>query len=239
MSGAMPLAGEEEYALRVCEAGAVPAYEAVHRVGATGRRSGSKLLAVGSGIILALALVSSFLLSAERPLGRVTGAPSARDISEATLSLSIGKSPAAKLGAPAPTQLNGVPGDYGSLRKVPEEGYNIFDPHYSHDGVPHTISGGTSNGVFTGHSGPSVRGGPLTFGPNTYWNVFNPDGSPDRGPCNPVRHVHTKYAYVTTHIHAQTCMQACQLLEFMTALFQSPPPPATPSLEMHSINTHL
>jgi len=66
----------------------------------------------------------------------------------------------------------------------PEQGYNIFDPHYSEDGVPKSYPGGTVSNAFTGHS-KGVAGGPLSFGPNTYWNVFDPNGSPDLGPCDP------------------------------------------------------
>jgi hypothetical protein len=216
-SGGMPNAGEEEYALRVCETGAVPAYEAVHRMGGSGRLTVIKqLLAAGAGLV-ALALVGAVLLSADRNQA-MTGAPSARAVSEAAASLSIGKAPAVIPGDTAPTELSGAPGDYGSLRNVPEEGYNIFDPHYSHDGVPNSHPGGTTNGVFTGHSGPSSRGGPLTFGPNTYWNVFNPDGSPDRGPCDPVNTC--AYACVCKCLRANmhTHVQACAHLVLMTAL---------------------
>ena len=57
---------------------------------------------------------------------------------------------------------------------------------FSNDGVP-PGPGGTT-GAFTGHSMGS-KGGPLTFGAGTYFNVFYPEGGTDRGgPCDPGTH---------------------------------------------------
>ena len=72
-----------------------------------------------------------------------------------------------------------------SLDAVRHQDYNIFNTHFSEDGVP-PGHGGTT-GVFTGHS-MGAKGGPLTIGEGTYFNVFDPDGASDSGPCDPGQH---------------------------------------------------
>ena len=48
---------------------------------------------------------------------------------------------------------------------------SIYNPHFSHDGVPPNVVGGTKGGVFTGtHHSP--KGCPLTLGSGTYTNIF-------------------------------------------------------------------
>lgn len=57
---------------------------------------------------------------------------------------------------------------------------------FSNDGVP-PGPGGTT-GSFSGHSMGS-KGGPLTLGAGTYFDVFNPGGDMDAGgPCDPGTH---------------------------------------------------
>ena len=57
---------------------------------------------------------------------------------------------------------------------------------FSNDGVP-PGPGGTT-GAFSGHSMGS-KGGPLTLGAGTYFDVFNPGGDMDAGgPCDPGTH---------------------------------------------------
>jgi len=69
-----------------------------------------------------------------------------------------------------------------SLDAVRHQDHNIFTNHFSEDGAP-----GVTTGVFTGHS-MGAKGGPLTFGEGTYYNVFDPDGQSDSGPCDPGTH---------------------------------------------------
>ena len=74
-----------------------------------------------------------------------------------------------------------------------QHGRSIYAPHFSEDGVPPGPGGyddrsnGHTTGVFTGHS-MGAKGGPLTFGEGTYYNVFDPDGQSDSGPCDPGQH---------------------------------------------------
>lgn len=168
---------EEEYhALRVCEGSAFEAQ--VVRSQRAGR--GRALLAAGAAFF-ALGLLGAVLLAAERDSAR-DGQPAAREVSEAVAALRMGKAPSAAAGVVVGAQsLQGTP---GVIPPPPEQGYNIFDPHYSEDGVPKSYPGGTVSNAFTGHS-KGAAGGPLSFGPNTYWNVFDPNGSPDLGPCDP------------------------------------------------------
>ena len=177
---------EETVALNVCDAGAVPQYEAV----VVARAAAGRRKAAAAGVaILALALTATVLLGAER-YAVPAGPPS---VADAVASLRIGEpagavSGAQELGAATPEVNIFKVSPPGTLPPPPPGNppeYNIFDPHYSKDGVPKSVSGGTPKGSFTGHSGPSAVGGPLTFGPNTYWNVFDPNGSPDMGPCDP------------------------------------------------------
>jgi len=167
---------EEEFALRVGD-GVAPnphSYEAIHYSrSARGSRS-SKVLAA---IVLGVA-VGCVLLSADR-YQQVAGLPARRAVSEAAALLRMGK-----IHEPTKSQSLQFAGVPGMLAPPPPGGYNVFDPHYSEDGVPSDHSGGTKKSVFTGHTA-GTEGGPLTFGPNTYWNVFDPNGSPDLGPCDP------------------------------------------------------
>ena len=167
---------EEDYhALRVCEGSAFEAQ--VVRSQRAGR--GRALFAAGA--FCALGLLGAVMLAAERDSAR-DGPPAARAVSEAAAALRMGKAPSAAAGVVAGAQsLQGTP---GVNPPPPEQGYNIFDPHYSEDGVPKSYPGGTVSNAFTGHS-KGAAGGPLSFGPNTYWNVFDPNGSPDLGPCDP------------------------------------------------------
>lgn len=159
-ASAMAHRPEDECALRVCDGGAPTAYEAVQIV-RSARSSRSKALAATG--LSALAIVGTILLSTGRYQSRVVGPPAARAVSEAAASLSIGIAPkvAAAPGKVAGAQaLQGVP---GVLTPPPPIGYNIFDPHYSQDGVGPDHPGGTENNVFTGHT-VGTEGGPLTFG---------------------------------------------------------------------------
>ena len=167
---------EEDYhALRVREGSAFEAQ--VVRSQRAGR--GRALFAAGA--FCTLGLLGAVLLAAERDSAH-NGPPAARAVSEAAAALRMGKAPSAAAGVVAGAQsLQGTP---GVNPPPPEQGYNIFDPHYSEDGVPKSYPGGTVSNAFTGHS-KGVAGGPLSFGPNTYWNVFDPNGSPDLGPCDP------------------------------------------------------
>ena len=167
---------EEDYhALRVREGSAFEAQ--VVRSQRAGR--GRALFAAGA--FCTLGLLGAVLLAAERDSAH-NGPPAARAVSEAAAALRMGKAPSAAAGVVAGAQsLQGTP---GVNPPPPEQGYNIFDPHYSEDGVPKSYPGGTVSNAFTGHS-KGVAGGPLSFGPNTYWNVFDPNGSPDQGPCDP------------------------------------------------------
>jgi hypothetical protein len=167
---------EEDYhALRVREGSAFEAQ--VLRSQRAGR--GRALFAAGA--FCTLGLLGAVLLAAERDSAH-NGPPAARAVSEAAAALRMGKAPSAAAGVVAGAQsLQGTP---GVNPPPPEQGYNIFDPHYSEDGVPKSYPGGTVSNAFTGHS-KGVAGGPLSFGPNTYWNVFDPNGSPDLGPCDP------------------------------------------------------
>ena len=166
---------EEEFAVRVGD-GVAPnphSYEAIHYSrSARGSRS-SKVLAVVLGVA-----VGCVLLSADR-YQQVAGPPAGRAVSEAAASLHMGK-----IHEPTKSQSLQFAGVPGMLAPPPPGGYNVFDPHYSEDGVPPDHLGGTEKGAFTGHTA-GTEGGPLTFGPNTYWNVFDPNGSPDLGPCDP------------------------------------------------------
>ena len=117
-------------------------------------------------------------------------------VSAAAKSLSVGKVPSAALAKNPASALLGATHWAKQIQKLawdrpvpvpppgtivppPPGGYNVFDPHYSHDG-PLSVT----TGVFTGHSMGS-KGGPLTFGDHTYKNVFDPTGGSDMGPCDP------------------------------------------------------
>ena len=155
---------EEEFPLQVREGGDAHAYEAVHVVRAD-RGSRRKLQAafVLAVLVAALALTASRNQTAANP-------PSPHAISESATSLSMGKMKAAKMQSldvdGTTVHYQGAPGEYSPPS---ESGYNIFDPHYSDDGVPNSYGpGGTRSGAFSGHS-HGVDGGALTFGKNTFW----------------------------------------------------------------------
>ena len=160
--------GDEQCALRVFEDGGdFRTYEAVHVVRSA--KSGRAKWMLAAAAVVMCAVAATVLVSMNKD--------EAGGSALATL----------RIGAPAKIahdvqSLQAAPP--GVLAPPPPGGYNIFDPHYSQDGVPNDIPGGTSASSFTGHSHGSA-GGPLTFGKNTYWNVFDPNGAPGMGPCDP------------------------------------------------------
>jgi len=161
---------------------AMPAYEAVCVVRPA--QSRSRLLAVAVGLAaLAVLLVSTFRYQAGPP-------SSAGAVAEASAALRMGTAVAGK--PPAPSSI-GAPTPHTFVRASMEVlgaqalgENNIFDhpSTQSADGLPSSAAGGTVSGEFSGHT-HGKKGEPLSFGPSTYWNVFDPNGSPGLGPCGP------------------------------------------------------
>jgi hypothetical protein len=166
---------EEECTLRIgCN---VQSYEAVQVVRSRNRRSTKYYMAFGAAM-LALALVATVMLNAEKDRN---SPPAARAVADAVASLEMG----GKLARP-PSRPPMAPKRLQALNEKNIFGEQISNQNgeYSHDGVP-TGPGNAPNGDFTGHEPPHAVGGPLNFGPNTFYNVFDPNGSPDMGPCDP------------------------------------------------------
>jgi len=191
-----PAAGAaEDVALRVDSVRGY--YEAVH----VGRPRDARGARAARAALAAAAVVAAVLVAraaspwAARGAGRNGGGPPAAAVEEAVASLSTaaGQESATKslMRALAQGMQRLKTQKLDAVRD--QHGRSIYAPHFSEDGVPPGPGGyddrsnGHTTGVFTGHS-MGAKGGPLTFGEGTYYNVFDPDGQSDSGPCDPGQH---------------------------------------------------
>lgn len=127
---------DEEVSFRVCDDVAPSSYTAFHsrRQHRSGRAKA--LAAACLGLVLAVAGVA-LVMEKGKP-----AVPSAAAVSEAVTEMRMRGAPSMPLvqKAASAQSLQGVP---GVLPPPPPGGYNIFDPHYSQDGIPSSEVGGT------------------------------------------------------------------------------------------------
>ena len=125
---------DTEASFLVEDAVAPSSYLAVHA--RRQRRSGRAKAAAGLGLLLAVAGVA-LMMQKGKP-----AAPGAQVVSMTASEMRMRGAPNQPLAQKVASSqsLQGVP---GVLPPPPPGGYNIFDPHYSQDGIPSSEVGGT------------------------------------------------------------------------------------------------